>query len=266
MLEQSDFNGHDKIQASIELIRQYEPPEGYFLAFSGGKDSIVLLDLAAQAGAKFDTHYNRTGIDPPELIKFIREHYPDVDHIPPIMTMWEGILIHGLPLRIRRWCCQVLKEHSGAGRLNLVGIRWAESVSRSKRPVYYKYDAARAKQKYIKDKEFLLPIANWTDAEIWQYIRLRGLPYCELYDQGFDRLGCVLCPFVSGAKLQRELDRYPKIAEAYRRAANRYYERRKDALGFPSGDDYYFWWLTREKRAAQKGGDFMTEIPRLLPW
>jgi len=72
------FPFKDKIDAAIELIRQYEPEGGYFLAFSGGKDSIVIYDLAVKAGVKFDAHYNNTQIGPPELRLFIKRNYYNV--------------------------------------------------------------------------------------------------------------------------------------------------------------------------------------------
>ena len=256
-ISQLNFKGLNKVEHSIELIRQYEPPAGYFLAFSGGKDSIVLYDLTMKAGVKFDAHYNRTGIDPPELIKFIKSNYPDVTFEKPILPIWAGVVKHGLPLRTKRWCCQVLKEHAGSYRLILTGVRWSESVSRRKRPVYYEYNAKSAKQKYIKDKSFLLPIANWSDEDIWEYIKVNNMPYCELYDLGFKRIGCVLCPFSTGAGLKIEIERYPKLVDAWKRAAIRYFERRASDPGrknaFTSGEDYFNWWLfERSKKGSVK--------------
>lgn len=54
-----------KIETSIKRLRSFEPPEGYFLAFSGGKDSQCIYHLAKMAGVKFDAHYNVTSVDPP---------------------------------------------------------------------------------------------------------------------------------------------------------------------------------------------------------
>jgi len=58
-------------EIAIERIKSFEPPEGYYVAFSGGKDSIVVLDLVKRAGVKYDAYYHVTGIDPPELVHFI---------------------------------------------------------------------------------------------------------------------------------------------------------------------------------------------------
>lgn len=238
--------GRDKVMEAIARIRQYEPPDGYFLANSYGKDSGVLHDLALKAGVKFQAYYCRTGIDPPEAIQFGRQTYPEVIELPPLMTMWAGILIHGLPLRHRRWCCQVLKEHAGEGKVILQGIRWEESARRRRQwDVYSPWNpniGSKSKRTVIG---FVSPLIDWSTHDIWEYIHHFQLPYCCLYDEGFTRLGCVLCPFSHGATLRMEIERYPKIVDAYRRAATRYFERRKDAISnwWSSGDDYFEWWL-----------------------
>ena len=71
-MEQLNLNGKTKEELAIEFLQEHEPPEGYFLAFSGGKDSVVLYDSALRSGVKFEAYYSATGIDPPQLIKFIR--------------------------------------------------------------------------------------------------------------------------------------------------------------------------------------------------
>jgi phosphoadenosine phosphosulfate reductase len=249
--------GKGKVAEAIARIKQYEPPEGYILAFSGGKDSVVIKRLAIMAGVKFEPHYCRTGIDPPELVYFIRQYHPDVIFIPPLMTMWEGILKHGLPLRQRRWCCQVLKEHDGNGRSLLQGVRWAESAARRRRwDIYTEYDHRRGSKAKLVDKHFVSPIIDWSDADVWQFIKQESLPYCSLYLEGFKRIGCILCPFSQGEHLQEELDRWPKMVEAYKRAAGRYIERisAKNTLQFKSGEEYFNWWIKERLNSRSKVG------------
>ena len=66
---------HDKVQRAIEVVRSFEPPEGYYLADSGGKDSTAAKAILRMAGVKFESHYNVTTVDPPELVRFvIRQH------------------------------------------------------------------------------------------------------------------------------------------------------------------------------------------------
>ena len=88
----------DKIAYSTALLRKAEatalrldPEGGFWLAFSGGKDSQCLYHIAQEAGVKFRAHMNLTSIDPPEVIRFVRENYPDVEMIRPgrASTTWQ---------------------------------------------------------------------------------------------------------------------------------------------------------------------------------
>ena len=82
------FGTVDKVTEAIERLRQYEPPEGFYLAFSGGKDSVAVKALADMAGVKYDAHYSLTTVDPPELVKFIKQVHPDVEIKYPETTLW----------------------------------------------------------------------------------------------------------------------------------------------------------------------------------
>lgn len=138
---QMDIEGKiaDKIETAIRRLQAFEPEEGYYVAFSGGKDSQCIYHLCKAAGVKFDAHYNVTSVDPPELIYFIREHYPDViwdvphDKDGKRISMWSLIKNHAMPpTRKVRYCCADLKECNGKGRIVVTGVRWAESVRRKK--------------------------------------------------------------------------------------------------------------------------------------
>lgn len=136
MLYQMDIFGKTKLEKTIERIQMFEPEDGYYLAFSGGKDSQCIYHLAKMAGVKFDAHYSVTSVDPPELVRFIIEHYPDVIRDHPMkdgkpLTMWRLIASQVMPpTRKARYCCEKLKECNGEGRVTMTGVRWAESANR----------------------------------------------------------------------------------------------------------------------------------------
>ena len=126
-----------KVDLAIQRLKTFEPPEGYYVAFSGGKDSQCVYHLCQMAGVKFDAHYAVTSVDPPELVRFIRKNYPDViwerqhDKDGKPITMWSLIAEHTLPpTRKVRYCCAALKEPGGEGRIVVTGVRWAESANR----------------------------------------------------------------------------------------------------------------------------------------
>lgn len=140
MEQLSFFSIEKKIQNAITLLKMFEAkaiemhPEGYYLCFSGGKDSQVIYELAKQAKVKFQVYYNVTTVDPPELVYFIRKMYPAVIINQPDTTMWELISQkHYPPTRRMRYCCSELKERGGKGRFVVTGVRWAESRKRRKR-------------------------------------------------------------------------------------------------------------------------------------
>ena len=137
----------EKVKKSIERLKAFEPPDGYYLAFSGGKDSVVCKALLEMAGVKYDATYRVTSVDPPELVRFIKEQHPDVVREVPRykdtvrdtklrgkpITMWNLIPKEKYPpSRLSRYCCRNLKETGGDGRITVTGVRWAESVNRKK--------------------------------------------------------------------------------------------------------------------------------------
>ena len=139
MLQQIDIFGKTKLEKTIEIIKLFEPEEGYYLAFSGGKDSQCIYHLSKMAGVKFDAEYTLTSVDPPELVHFIKQHYKDVKIRKPRdddgkqITMWRLIKKNNIPpTRIVRYCCEKLKESGGKGRVTMTGVRWAESNNRKK--------------------------------------------------------------------------------------------------------------------------------------
>ena len=246
-LQQLNFAGLNKIEVSIMRLREFCPPEGYYLAFSGGKDSEVVYDLAVKSGVKFDAHFNVTTVDPPEVLKFIRENYPSVEWERPGRSMYRLIEQDGFPIRQHKSCCEELKERGGEGRFVLTGVRWAESDQRAGRTMVESCTKGLI-------KKYLHPIIDWTETEVWEYLDNDNLPRCSLYSEGFKRIGCVLCPNHGVEEVQVELNRFPAIARAYRTAFECLYARGTPGVKrWKSAEEMWQWWLSRKGQGKDTG-------------
>lgn len=268
LIEYNIFGKIDKVQQAIDRYKAFEPRDGYYLAYSGGKDSVVINRLAEMAGVKFDAHYSITSVDPPELVRFIK-NTPNVSMDFPrysdgsVATMWNLIPRKKmLPTRLVRYCCAYLKETGGKGRVVVTGVRWAESARRKNdkdlvnignsknTAIRFSDDNTEARREveqcYRWKKTMLNPIIDWTDEDVWEFIRTENVPYCELYDCGFKRLGCIGCPM--NTKAAEELERYPAYKRNYLRAIEKMLIERDKAglktnLGWSTPEKVMDWWL-----------------------
>ena len=286
LIEQTLFGTIDKVQTAIERLKAFEPKDRpYWLAFSGGKDSCVILELAKMAGVKFEAHYNVTSVDPPELVRFVKKVHPEVsfdiphDKYGKPISMWSLLKRHNVPpTRVMRYCCKELKESSGKGTITITGVRWAESKGRKKNQGVAVITGKTAQKKqevqeangrvngsngvilnddndearravevcFRTHKTLVNPIVDWEDEDVWEFINKYDVPYCELYDKGYKRLGCIGCPLSYNQK--SELDANPKYKEQYIRCFDKMVDNRKKK-GFESmrawktGQDIYDWWV-----------------------
>ena len=275
LIENTLFGIRDKVKISIDRLKAFEPSEGYYLCFSGGKDSQCIYHLAKEAGVKFDAHYNVTGIDPPELIYFMKKNYPDVIRDMYKKSMWQLIEKLGMPMRMKRFCCTELKEHGGDGRLCITGVRWAESTQRKNRKPFEIVTKKKEDRKLFNDndgerrlfencmqkgKRVINPIIDWEDADVWEFIKDRGLEYCKLYDQGYERLGCIGCPMGGSKGMIEDFEKYPKFKKLYTMAAKKHLAYRKsrglkiyEENSIP--EDMIDWWIDiQEKNDKQIDG------------
>lgn len=259
-----------KILYSIELIRKsgkmalrLDPENGFYNTFSGGKDSQCLYHLVKLAGVKAKTHMNLTSVDPPEVIRFVKTQYPDVELIKPKMSIYEmAKKKHLLPTMRFRWCCAEFKEKGGAGKVTLTGIRKEESARRAKRGEISM--SKKVKGKYInetfdqwseheekmvtcvggKDKILVSPIIYWTARDVWEFLNGNGIPHCELYDQGYTRIGCICCPMSQLRQKQKEIERWPHVKRGWLKTIQWLKENGYNSHPEESAETNFRWWIS----------------------
>jgi phosphoadenosine phosphosulfate reductase len=242
----------------------YDSENGFWTGFSGGKDSQALFHVTQLAGVKFKGYFSPTSVDPPEVIRFIRHNYPEVEFSPIKESIYRKFVeFKCLPSMKIRWCCAEFKEKGGEGKVVLVGIRNEESLKRSKRREVevsgkkYKGDlegfktwSQKRREKLTKDKNFdqfsehkeqmvtcinghdkiiVSPIIHWTQRDVWEFLNnVIEVPHCSLYDEGYHRIGCICCPMASIKNTLRDIKRYPHVKENWIKAIM---EVRKEGLG-----------------------------------
>ena len=258
-----------KIEYSIDLLRKSEkmalrldPENGFYLAFSGGKDSQALYHIAVMGGVKFKAHMNLTSVDPPEVIRFVKQHYPDVELIKPKMSIYDMALKkHMLPTRIFRWCCAEFKEMSGAGKVTLIGIRKAESARRNKREeISTQIKGKRTEETFDqwsehqekmvtcvggKDKILVSPIIHWTEQDVWEFLNdVVKVPHCELYDEGYTRIGCICCPMSQKKQKLREIKQYPHVKRRWIQTLQKLIDEGYVSYNFRDPEFGFYWWIS----------------------
>lgn len=257
-LRKKMLNSVELLQKAEKIALNYDAEQGYFLAFSGGKDSQALYHIAQLAGVRFQGHMNLTSVDPPEVIRFVKKNYPEVELRKPGKSIFQhAVEKQILPTMRVRWCCAEYKETAGAGKVTLIGIRKAESSRRAKRNEVeinnrkfsgdldgleeYRQEqkAKRMKRKSKADgvnitnadeeqtlgcihgKESLLisPIIYWTEQDVWEFLNdVVKVPHCSLYDEGWHRIGCIGCPMSSHKQKMIENERYPHVKRGWIKA------------------------------------------------
>lgn len=277
-LEKASPRLRKQIQWSVELLRKAEPlmlkydvENGAWVGFSGGKDSQALYHIAQLAGIKFKAYFSPTSIDPPQVIRFIRKQYPEVEFTSlkeSIFTAFKRLKV--LPSMRIRWCCALFKEKGGENKVTLTGVRKAESARRSKRNEvevsnhkfsgnidgFEEYSQKRIERKIKninqdqfseakenevrcidgKDKIIINPIINWTDENVWEFLnKVVEVPHCELYDEPYNqtRIGCIGCPMATTNNQRKSFEMFPHVKERWIKAIMELRKETYDDLGIP---------------------------------
>ena len=210
------------------------------VAYSGGKDSDVILELTKMAGVPYRAIYHNTTIDPSGTIKHAKERGAEM--VMPKKTFFQLVEEKGMPTRFQRFCCQYLKEVKTLDYA-IVGIRREESPKRAKR--YKEPEYCRTFSKDVKARHYL-PILEWTTQDVEDFIKERGIKCAPVYydEQGKfhveRRLGCMCCPLASKNLRLEDFKRHPNMVKAYARAGKKYMESHPDSAQtkFYNGDVY----------------------------
>ncbi|UJG42667.1 MAG: phosphoadenosine phosphosulfate reductase family protein [Candidatus Heimdallarchaeum endolithica] len=228
---------NDISKESIHFIRRIkdELKLPVAVSFSGGKDSLVTLDLALKAlpEENLKIFFIDTGIEFPQTVSYVKKlskkmNFKDNLKVKKVKTriFWNAFQKFGPPGRDYRYCCKfaklapirelILQNYPDGKCISLVGQRRYESYARATADIWQNH--------YIPNQINVSPIQNWTALVIWLYIFLNKLPYNPLYEKQYERIGCWVCPSSNLAqfdllksnnrklykKLSRELEKWRK--------------------------------------------------------
>ncbi len=193
------------------------PGLAFTVSFSGGKDSLVALELACRSGRKPTMLFSNTGLEFPETIAHVRATARDKGlrllEGGAADSFWENLPRFGLPAKDFRWCCKVCKlapmtsllaGHFRGGVLTVEGRRRRESF-------------ARQGIRLVEDSPFvpgqlnIEPIRDWRALDVWLYIRMRHLTYNPLYDADLERVGCWMCPATLESEFEAVKTAHPEL-------------------------------------------------------
>ena len=231
-----------KVDRAVKLIQQAgRDGMEVEVAYSGGKDSDVILELTRMAGIKYRAIYKNTTIDPPGTIKHCMENGVEVMRR---KSFAQVIQAKGFPNFLRRFCCAELKEYKVLDR-SVQGIRRSESTKRAKR--YKEPTVCRLYGSKKQHVEVFLPILHWTDADVAEFIRQRGIKCHPLYydeDGTFHverRLGCIGCPLAYKKHRIEEFKQYPGMVRLYVKAAQKFLDEHPESHTLVNFKDAVEW-------------------------
>ena len=213
----------------LKVIKSQHPDLPVMVSLSGGKDSLAVLLLVLEAGFDPTLLFLNTGLEFPETIENVKvtaqEYALDLVIADAGDAFWNNVSQFGPPAKDFRWCCKVCKlgptartimETYPDGVLSFIGQRAYESTQRAKKPRVWE-------NPWVPGQVGASPIQYWTALHIWLYLFWKKADYNPLYELGFARIGCWLCPasdqadYLEILKVHPEGERWKGFLETYAR-------------------------------------------------
>lgn len=185
-----------------EIIQDaFDLAEYPVIAFSSGKDSQVVLDLVRQINPDVEAVFCNTGNEYTETVPFARS-FDNVTELHPEKTFWQCFKEYGMPVvkskakRHGNACCFWLKEKPSRDYYKSVGVDLVFTGLTAAESRNRMMMLKRMGHTYFAKTEKLYkchPIHDWSEDQVWQYIRMKELEYNPIYDLGIPRCGCRFC-------------------------------------------------------------------------
>ena len=95
-----------------------------------------------------------------------------------------------------------------------------------------------------KDKILVSPIIHWTERDVWEFLNKNGIPHCELYDQGYTRIGCICCPMSGYKQKVREIRRWPHVKRNWLKTIQWLIDNGYSFSDNPNAEFGFNWWIS----------------------
>lgn len=226
MLEKSSIN-------LLRSLRRKYLEKPIFVSFSGGKDSLVTLNLALDALGNVPVLFNDTGLELPGTREYVEKLSQELGLKLIIAdaddAFRSSFKIFGPPARDYRWCCKVIKlapisrvvnKLFPRGAISIVGVRRYESSARARSPRVWV-------NKWLPKLISASPIMDWTALDVWMYIFMKKLKVNPMYSMGFNRLGCWLCPACNVADFIKVENKFPRMWALWESELAKWYMHKK---------------------------------------